>query len=458
MIFSREVFAERQVAVLFGKRLEPRLQRLQFLQGVQVDVSQGVDLVAQLFDLLLDLLPLPLLFAAGLVLQFGQFDAVVLAHAGGKGLALQADLAGGQVPGMKLLLDLAAPRSAPLGLGIQLASLLLQDFAPLHGANGLRGEGLLAKVQVGKLRLGPQDVPPRGLGPLNAKLELLPALLDRAAALLAVLVALPQAQSQAPQALLALGQLDLGFRGLAIADLPLAFQAGDLLLEAGDAGIHFGQCGFVTLAFLAGLRQSSHRGVVLHRGGAAFPVQRRPLLLELGLAFLRGGEFHPLLGQGVGRLALGGGVVPDRLLPLADPALHLVDRGLGGGDPGVEIDQLLVQLPQLAAAGNQPAGAGVSACRSRTDDQGAVALAEIAGQRDEVQGAAAGRGQRQGVLQFLDDPGLTQQTSGQRRILRQGLHKPIGAADDARLASKVRLAVAGSPARAPCTNGRRHSA
>ena len=101
----------------------------QLLQGVEIDVPQGVDLVPQLLDLLLHLFPLPLLLAAGLVLELGQLDAIVFAEPGGKGLALQADLVGGKVAGVQLLLDLAAPQAGPLDLGVQLVALLLEGFA-----------------------------------------------------------------------------------------------------------------------------------------------------------------------------------------------------------------------------------------------------------------------------------------------------------------------------------------
>ena len=202
---------------------------------------------------------------------------------------------------------------------------------------------------------------------------MLAALVDRAAAFLAGFVELPQAQTQAPQTLLALGQLDLGFRRLAIAGLPLALQAGDLLLEAGQAGFHLGQAGFVALAFLAGFGQPRHGRIVLHRGGPEFAVQGGPLLLELGPALLGGRQLEAMVGQGLGRLAVGGRVLPDLLLPLGDLGLHLVDGGFGGGDPRVEAGQLLVQFPQLAAARNQarwrPAADRRPACRRPGEDR-----------------------------------------------------------------------------------------
>ena len=238
----------------------------------------------------------------------------------------------------------------------------LQGLALIDEADRLGGEGLLAKIQVGELRLGPQDVPARGLGPLDAKLQLLAALVDCAAAFLAGFIELPQAQAQAPQALLALGQLDLGFRRIAIAGLPLAFQPGNLLLETGQAGLHLGQAGLVSLAFFAGFGQPRHGGIVLHRGGPEFAVQGRPLLLELGPALLGGRQLETMVGQRFARLAMGGRVMPDLLLPLGDLGLHLVDGGFGGGDPRVEASQLLVQLPQLAAARNQP----LAPCRGPT--------------------------------------------------------------------------------------------
>ena len=263
----------------------------QLLQGVEIDVPQGVDLVPQFFDLLLHFFPLPLLLAAGLVLELGQLDAIVFAEPGGKGFALQADLVGGKVAGVQLLLDLAAAQAGPLDLGVQLIALLLEGFALLHEADDLGSKGFLAKIQVGKLRLGPQDVPARGLRPLNAKLQLLAAFVDRAAAFLAGFVELPQPQAQAPQALLALGQLDLGFRRFAIAGLPLAFQAGHLLLKAGQAGFHLGEAGLVSPAFLAGFGQPCHGRIVLHRRGPEFAVQRRPLLTELGPPLLGSRQF-----------------------------------------------------------------------------------------------------------------------------------------------------------------------
>ncbi len=123
-LFQRRLGAG-QVVVLVGKRLVPRLQLFQLLQGFEVHVAQVVDLLPQFLDLLLHFLPLPLLFAAGLVLQFGQLDAVILAEPVGQGLALVADFVGGQLPGVDLLFDLAAPRASLLDLGVQLVALLL---------------------------------------------------------------------------------------------------------------------------------------------------------------------------------------------------------------------------------------------------------------------------------------------------------------------------------------------
>ena len=236
-------------------------------------MPQGVDLLPQFFDLLLHFFPLPLLFAAGLVFEFGQFDAVVFAQPSGEGLAFQADLVGRQVPGVELLLDLAAPRSGPLDLGVQLVALLLQGFALIDEADGLGGEGLLAKIQVGEFRLGPQDVPPRGLGPLDAKFQLLAALVDRAAAFLAGFLELPQPQPQAPQPLLALGQFDLGFRRLAIAGLPLALQAGRPARGSRPGGFPSRTSRFRAAGVFRGLRPAAPRP---HRAAPRRPGIRRP--------------------------------------------------------------------------------------------------------------------------------------------------------------------------------------
>ena len=138
---------------------------------------------------------------------------------------------------------------------------------------------------------------------------------------------------------------------------------------------------------------------------------------------------------------MGGRVLPDLCLSLRDPGLHLVDRGLGRGDARVEVGQLLVQFPQLAAARNQAAGA-----LPRTDDQRAVGLAKIAGQGDEVHGLAVDGGQLQGVVELLDDPGPAQQPGHQRAYCGCGLDETVGAAHNARLAGQINFAMRWSPA------------
>ena len=128
-------------------------------------------------------------------------------------------------------------------------------------------------------------------------------------------------------------------------------------------------------------------------------------------------------------------MLPDLPLPLRDPGLHLVDRGFGGGDAGVEAGQLLVQLPQLAAAGNQPAGA-----LSRTDDQRAVGLAEIAGQGDEVsrvQPLAPASCKAWSSFSTIQVRPSSRATSG--AYCGCGLDETIGAAHNARLAGQIEL-------------------
>ncbi len=145
-----------------------------------------------------------------------------------------------------------------------MGSLVLQGLALIKEADGFGGKCFLAKVKVGDLRLGAEDVPSGCLRPLYAKFKLQAAFVDGAAALLARLLELPQPRPQVPQALLALGQLDLGFGRLAGPRLPFDFIPGDLLLQAREPSIHFRQAGFMSRPLLARLGQPGDCCVVLH--------------------------------------------------------------------------------------------------------------------------------------------------------------------------------------------------
>ncbi len=105
-LFQRRL-GRRQVLVLVGEGLVAGFELLEFFQGFEVDVAEIVDLLPQFVDFLLHLFPLVLLLVAGLVLQLGQLDAVVLAEPVGQAVPLVADFVGGQVGGVDLLFQLA---------------------------------------------------------------------------------------------------------------------------------------------------------------------------------------------------------------------------------------------------------------------------------------------------------------------------------------------------------------
>ena len=95
--------------MLVGERLVAGFELFEFVEGFQVDVAQVADLLPQLFDFLLHLLPLALLFVGGLVLQLRQLDAVVLAQPVGQGAAFVPNFVGGQLGGVHLLFQLVQP-------------------------------------------------------------------------------------------------------------------------------------------------------------------------------------------------------------------------------------------------------------------------------------------------------------------------------------------------------------
>ena len=169
MIFSSGGLGGGQVLVLLGKGLVADLQGLEFLEGFEVDAADGVDLAPQLVDLLLYHLALVLLLGiGGLAVGGGQVDAVILAEPLDQGVALDADLVGGQVLDVEAFLDFADLAPQPLGLGGQFGPLLLEQLALVDVLDGLAGERLLAEIKLGNLRFRPQDVPSRGLGSAEA--------------------------------------------------------------------------------------------------------------------------------------------------------------------------------------------------------------------------------------------------------------------------------------------------
>ena len=112
-----------QIVVLVGKRFVAGFQLFEFFQGLEVDVAEVVDLPPQIVDLLLHFLALVLFFGVGIVLQFGQFDAVILAQPVGQGRAFVADFVGRQILGVDFILELADFGADFLDLGRQFRSL-----------------------------------------------------------------------------------------------------------------------------------------------------------------------------------------------------------------------------------------------------------------------------------------------------------------------------------------------
>ncbi len=176
MIFSSEP-SRRQVLVLVGERLVAGFELFEFIEGFEIHVAEVVDLLPQFLDLLLHLLAVVLLFVAWRLLQLGQFDAVVLAEAVGQAVALMADLVGGQFGGVRLLFELAA-RAAGLSNLLRAARCLrcCEALAPVDRGRRSGRRSLLAEIELGHLRLGPQDVP-AGTSPARALGDLLAGLL-----------------------------------------------------------------------------------------------------------------------------------------------------------------------------------------------------------------------------------------------------------------------------------------
>ena len=121
----------REIVVLVGERFVAGLELFELVEGFEVDVAEVVDLLPQLFDLLLHLLAPVLLFVARVgCSNSASFDAVILAEAVGQAAALVADLVGGQVGGVHLLFELAKLGRGPSGSRpASAAALLLQRLA-----------------------------------------------------------------------------------------------------------------------------------------------------------------------------------------------------------------------------------------------------------------------------------------------------------------------------------------
>ena len=274
----------------------------------------------------------------GVVLQLGQLDAVILAQPVGQRWSARGGLR--WRPARRRASSLPAcgsgrgssesrPASAP--------RCWLQRLALVDQPDGLRGEGLLAEVEVGDFGLGPQDVPPRGLGPLGALGQMLAGFVDGPLAFLAALLELPHAGLEVPQPLLALGQFDLDLGGLAVGRQAAALQPVDLLAELGRVRLPvsarpasmlfslfpgFGQAAAGRRRAAAGRRAVRGPATArcwsnwLRRSSAAvmatrFSASASTMLLVFGRAPID----QPLLGG-------------DLLVQLGQVALRRVDRGL----------------------------------------------------------------------------------------------------------------------------------
>ena len=368
-LFQRRL-GRRQVVVLVGERLVAGFELFELVEGFEVDVAEVVDLLPQLLDLLLHLLPLVLLFVGGVVLQFGQLDAVVLAEPVGQAVALVADFVGGQVGGVDLLFQLADPAADLLDLRRKRAALLLERLAPVDQADGLRGEGLLAEVEVGDFGLGPEDVPARRprrrwrIRPDARGPRRWPA---RALARLSSNCRMRAWRFRSRSSLLANSTLiSVVSRSAASA---AALQPSICSAEPAETRLHLGQRRRRSAFASAGPRPGGRTAAsCCCWASCSSRSSDGPLLVQLAAPLLGGGDGHAVLGQARRRSA---GVRPSADRPVAAAAAicssSLADGVLRRVDRRLQFVELRLQRPQLAPprdqAGRRRSAARRSACR-----------------------------------------------------------------------------------------------
>ena len=264
----------------------------------------------QLFDLLLHLFALPLFFAARwLVFEFGELDAVILAAAApGEGLrssrriSLEApDLERGFAPRS------CVPVQAAL-VGLRRSTGFAPAAGPRAGVAETDGFGRRMPPCEGKGRrfldsgCG-EDVPSRGFGPLDAKLKLLAALLDRAGSRSCRDSSNCRSRARKfRRRSFAFGQLRPCSRwSRRVRECrSTSCRAICLLQDRWEPSIHFG----VSRRFHAATRLSMRLGqpgdgrvVLAPRRPATRPPRRARLLLVLCAALFRGRQLDAVLGQ-----------------------------------------------------------------------------------------------------------------------------------------------------------------
>ncbi len=162
--------------------------------------------------------------------------------------------------------------------------------------DGLRGEGLLAEVEVGDFGLGAKDVPARGIEPLRAFGQMLAGLLDGPLPFFAALLELPHSRPQIAQPLFALGQLDFDLGGFAVGRQPPALQSVDPLADLRGVRFKFGQRRLDRGTLFAGFVEQMQGGVVLLLGVVQLAIERHPLPVQLAAALFGGGNGQAVFG------------------------------------------------------------------------------------------------------------------------------------------------------------------
>ena len=181
--------------------------------------------------------------------------------------------------------------------------------------------------------------------------------------------------------------------------------------------------------------------LVLRLGCAEFGIEHFALLVELRAPLKGGGDFRAMLGQ---RRPASGGARPcavGLVLVGRQPAAAARASGrLRLFDLVVQFGQLDFQCPQLAAPRDQAgwplAAARQPACRRPANNSPAKVT--------KLSPRPAERANSRAWPSCCDDPGLTQQSPGQRGKSRLGLDEAIGTAQHARPALQIDLLPSGS--------------
>ncbi len=144
-------FGPREILELRRQRFVALFELAQFFEGGQIHAADRGDLAAEIGNFLVHLVALVQLVGRGMMLEVGQFDAVIFAQTSGQRIALEADLASRQSFGVQIVFELSQGCANVLGIVEQRGSLGTQFLAAADCLAGGTNLFFFAEVEQGEL-------------------------------------------------------------------------------------------------------------------------------------------------------------------------------------------------------------------------------------------------------------------------------------------------------------------